>query len=119
MSTSTRRNARKRPEPAWTTKEGHRIAVRDMDNGHLLNTIRFLERAAERKVQDFMSCPMPNGDMALMAWEQEFDAMCSAEVEDFFPIYKHMIAEAVRRGLDFNMPAFAADRIANADEFPG
>ena len=110
---------RKPKGPMWTMKDGQRIAVRDMDNGHLLNTIRFLERAAERKVQDFMSCPMPNGDMAMMAWEQEFDAMCDAEVEDFFPIYKHMIAEAVRRGLDFNMPAFAANRIATPDEFPG
>lgn len=66
-----------------------------------------------------LATPMPNGDMATMAWEQEFDAMCDAEVEDFFPFYKHLIAEAVRRGLDLNMPAFAAKRIATPDEFPG
>ena len=29
------------------------------------------------------------------------------------------IAEAVRRGLDLNMPAFAASRVAAPDEFPG
>lgn len=107
------------PEPAWTTKDGRGIPVRLMDNGHLLNTIRMLERAAEAKVQAFMDCPMPNGDMAVMAWEQEFGVMCDAEVEDFFPIYKHLIAEAARRRLDMTMPAFAANRIATPDEFPG
>lgn len=109
----------RRPEPTWTTKDGREIPVRLMDNGHLLNTIRMLERAAEQKVQDFMEYPMPNGDMAVMAWEQEFGRMCDAEVEDFFPIYKYLIAEAARRGLDLNMPAFAASRVATPDEFPG
>ena len=63
--------------------------------------------------------PMPNGDMAVMAWEQEFGRMCDAEPEDFFPIYEHLIAEAARRGLDLDMPAFAAGRVATPDEFPG
>lgn len=32
----------------WKCKDGREIAVRDMEDAHLVNTIRYLERRAER-----------------------------------------------------------------------
>ena len=40
----------------WKTKDGRKLWIKDMDNNHLLNTLRFLERGAKHeqgKVQTF------------------------------------------------------------------
>lgn len=36
----------------WKTKDGRKIRICDMDNRHLINTIRFLERKADEQVKE-------------------------------------------------------------------
>ena len=96
-------------EHMWTTADGKTIRIRDMDSGHLLNVIRLLERRAEREID---TC------MAMADIECGCADLFDDDVNFKHPIYDDMVAEAKRRGLDLTMPAFAANRIANTDEFP-
>lgn len=96
------------PRPKWTMADGRRIAVRDMDNGHLLNTIRLLERRGN----GYPDCDGDGKGNYTDPFADHYDF-------DPPPIYYDMTEEARRRGLDFSMPAFAANRIATPDEFPG
>ena len=98
----------------WTTADGKSIRICDMDNGHLLNTIRLLERMADTDAG--YAAAFAELDIGPDAYEWVND--CS-NTGDYYPIYDDMVEEALRRGLDLNMPAFAANRIANPDEFPG
>ena len=94
-------------EQKWTTADGTRIRVRDMGNGHLLNTIRLLERRG----YGFPDCDGDDKGNFTDPFE---------DYADFDPpdIYHDMVAEAHRRGLDLSLPGYAADRIATPDEFP-
>ena len=96
-------------ERMWTTADGKTIRIRDMDSGHLLNAIRLLERRAEREID---TC------MAMADIECGYADLFDDDVNFKHPIYDDMVAEAKRRGLDLTVPAFAANRIANTDEFP-
>ena len=98
-------------ERMWTTAEGKRLRVRDMDNGHLVNTIRMLERRADGEIGACMA-------IAAAEYDGYSDVFDDADVGSIYPIYDDMVAEAKRRGLDLTVPAFAANRIANTDEFP-
>jgi predicted transcriptional regulator len=42
----------------WKTKEGKEILIRDMDDRHLINAIRMLERRAEEGVRRIYGSPM-------------------------------------------------------------
>lgn len=61
----------------WTTKNGQELRPEEFRSGHLINTIKFLERRAAGLRQMFilqsLRLPEPNGDMAQLAWEQELD----------------------------------------------
>ena len=96
----------------WTMKSGKTIRIRDMDNGHLLNTIRLLERMADNEVG--YAAAYAELDIGPDAYDWVNDNACT---EDYFPIYHDMVAEAHRRGLDLRMPAYAANRVATPDEF--
>lgn len=87
----------------WTTKDGRKIKVGDMEDGHLVNTIRMLRRKYVT-VDEFLSAcayassPMA-GDMASMAVEQEIATM------SIMPwIFDDLVAEAARRGLAWEVP---------------
>lgn len=96
----------------WTMKGGKTIRIRDMENGHLLNTIRLLERMADSEQGICMAMAEAEYD----GYSYVFD---DSDVSDFYPIYDDMVAEALHRGLDLSLPAFAANRVATPDEFPG
>ncbi len=81
----------------WTCKDGRKIRIKDMDDGHLTNTIKFLKRQHAQALD--ISPPCFQGEMAQMYAEQEYDNRMSSEVWDLFPIYMDMVEEAERRGL--------------------
>lgn len=94
-------------------KGGKRVRICDMDNGHLLNTIRLLDRMADSEVS--YAAAFAELDIGPDAYDWVNDNSCT---EDYFPIYHDMVEEAQRRGLDLRLPAYAANRIATPDEFP-
>jgi hypothetical protein len=75
-----------------------------MDDAHLLNTIRWLERTHEWRllaaaVPYFGLDPDRMGEMAYEAASQECEAMAEWDVGDLEPRYNTMLDEAERRGL--------------------
>lgn len=84
----------------WTTKDGRTIAVKDMSDSHLLNTMKMLERNHSISViEASRSFPTFQGDMAQYYAEQSWFAIQESSVEEMYPIYADMFDEADRRGL--------------------
>lgn len=57
----------------WTNKDGQKISIKDMDDKHLLNTIRYLRRR--------------NYELG------------KGSTRDKYPVYRKLRKEATRRGL--------------------
>jgi len=93
----------------WRTKDGREIAVRDLEDAHLLNVIRFLRRRAG--VIQFMEvtelavsmAATLHGEMSLHRAEQEVEALGEQDPEEYLlenrPDYVAMLNEAKRRRL--------------------
>ena len=86
-------------------KTGEEIAVKDMDDNHLLNTIAMLERGAENyrdnEAYAVQMCPL-NGDMATLSQDTEVNRILNMTPEEYIENrtpYKTMIWHAKRRGL--------------------
>ncbi len=92
----------------WKIKNGETVLIKDMDDNHLLNTARFIERNTEKYVsqtQDFyLLCVPPNGQMAQDCFDREFDEvmeMSTGELLDRNKSYKEMVSEIKKRKLNF------------------
>lgn len=92
----------------WTTKEGTVIPIDELKSSHLRNIISMLERNAgqfrDRYVlKNYVFDRHPQGEMAQIAFDDEMTSLMDAHPEDLLdricPAYKHLIAEAVSRGL--------------------
>lgn len=87
------------PDPEsdiWITRDKRQIPIAQMDDSHLLNTIRFLERNCVNHAE--LPYPTTNGEMAQYYAEIEY---AEALGRPAFPAqYERMLAEAERRGLD-------------------
>jgi hypothetical protein len=69
----------------WKTKDGRSIAIKDMSDEHLINTIRFLARAHARYVSDSVAVDVAslfNGEMSQMYAEQEQQVAFESTPED-------------------------------------
>jgi hypothetical protein len=83
----------------WKTRDGTKIRIRDLDDEHLLNILRLLDRVHEHNVAQWISIPPPHGDIAQDCWEREMDTMLEADAALSFPIYADLWTEALDREL--------------------
>ena len=102
----------------WKTREGQQVRIRDMDDRHLLNTLRMLQRHAWRRLVAanlaYIDGPRPTADMAEMAFEAEADHVAELTTEDALedmPKYQELAEEARRRGLDIPRPPVVATAV--------
>jgi hypothetical protein len=80
----------------WKCRDGRKIRVKDMDDAHLANTIRMLQRQTTAMK---MNAPFPvmQGDMAQHYAESEFYSLMRANPGDIWPIYDDLVEEAYKR----------------------
>lgn len=92
----------------WTTREGQHIRLCDMDDKHLLSTLKMLERYASacraRDLQGNMwFADILNGEQAIASAEENVATLTDDEFDEQKeycpPIYWKMLNEATRRGL--------------------
>lgn len=87
----------------WQMKDGRRIRLREMSDGHLENTLKLLVRAAvvgqARNDIGWIYGPRPNGDMASLASDQACAEEAQKTYEDYVTdIYWFMVEEYEFRG---------------------
>jgi hypothetical protein len=91
----------------WKAKDGRVIPIAELDDVHLGNVIRMLDRqghcfdAELRRLRAYLVGPLPSGDGAQIAFEQECDA-----AGDFFDQHDIHIVELLR--LVHRLPRYAA-----------
>lgn len=78
----------------WTKRDGTKVPVREMHDAHLVNAIKMC-RHQGLVSEPMLLGPMPMGEMAQYAWEQE----CEEAWDKYFPPLKWLEEEAARRGL--------------------
>ena len=87
----------------WTMRDGTKIAIKDMDDKHLVNTIRLIERKVSEKYGRDISCGYKmlgflQGEQALMDVESSLDQMEEDGPE--YPVeYQYLLDEANKRKL--------------------
>jgi hypothetical protein len=95
-----------RPETSrlvWTTKRGVQMRISAMQDSHLCNTLRILERKAFLNTTAIWSMDPPQGEYAQLAYEEElskinpFDAAVATTPRH--PLYPALVMEAEWRGL--------------------
>lgn len=85
----------------WITKDGRRIPIVDMGDGHIVNTIRMLRRTCRDTSRDEVYLTVPGslrGEHAIDAAWGEFDHHFSKPAPP--PQLETLCAEAKRRGLN-------------------
>lgn len=84
----------------WTQKNGQKIRIKDMDDKHLINTIRMLERNSQYYLNEAILglCSL-QGEMAIYYAEQEIDRLIGEPC--LHPLYEDLVEEAMKRDLEF------------------
>ncbi len=89
----------------WMTQNKELIPVKDMSDGHLLNTLRLLRRVAnshlDNQIKMYLNAPPLLGEMAQDAFDREFDELTE---KDWKALYNEealdvLLSEAHKRGL--------------------
>jgi hypothetical protein len=95
----------KKQTAIWRTKDGKKSRICDIEDSHLLNIIKYLERRAEliysyRLHELIRADSIISGEMATMAIENELLQLEEKGADPFeFPIYNKMLHERDRRKL--------------------
>ena len=84
----------------WTTKDGTKISIPQLEDSHLMNIIRLLERQYALTISAYLCGPEPSGDMAQDCFDREFDTLNEGGPSALNPQYDELIEEADKRGLD-------------------
>lgn len=83
-------------EPLWQTKSGQLLRPSEMHTRHIENALAMLKRAGyvgPSTVSFYLSCPLPHGDGAMDAFDQEWDAVMDASVSKFVDIFKNILKQ--------------------------
>lgn len=75
----------------WIMKDGTQINVKNMETSHIKNSLAMLKRKGFIAQSTFESyfCCYPRGDMAQMAFDQEFDEVMKSPVSQFIDIFEN------------------------------
>lgn len=91
-----------RTDPVWTKRDGTTVRIADMDDSHLVNTLRMLRRKFVTPREFLAACryaqTAPDG--AQMAVEQEIANMQVMPQET----WNALVSEAAHRGLTWEAP---------------
>lgn len=80
----------------WKTKDGKKIAIKDMETSHIQNALNLLKRKgfiSRKTLRFYLSTPGPNGDMAQWAFEQELDDVISSPVSSFIDLFERELSK--------------------------
>lgn len=73
----------------WTTRNGDRVRICDMDDDHLRNTMAFLHRKAimecSEAVRTMLHVIPPSAEMASLDFERALDEALQSTWEDYVP----------------------------------
>lgn len=86
-------------ERVWKTKDGRKVRVCDMDDAHLINTIRYMDRRLEAMKWEMEYPNFPNPREQEIA-VRRFNDFMTAKPEYVWSFYLDMKVEAAKRGLD-------------------
>ena len=82
----------------WRTKDGRKIAIRNMTTSDLINTARMLEQKADQYVSTYFSAGLLiHGDLARYYWEDQLESEMSY-AEEMRLLGKIMQDEVLSRG---------------------
>lgn len=93
----------------WVTNDNRRIRVRDMEDDHLLRTIRMLiawgEKNRTKEALELLLMKSPNGEEAQSSLDCEINWLMSPFTLPTYlalkcPPWKSMLKEATKRGLE-------------------
>ena len=92
----------------WTTKNGKKIRICDMTNGHLINSINFIEKLANVITQKgivagYSMLSILQGECAIDDVSRELNYLeeYGIDPEDINPLYENLCNEAIRRDLEW------------------
>ncbi len=94
-------------KPTWTTRDGTVVAIKDMDDRHLVNIIRMMSRNAEALLDRtirlaWQALSTMHGEMAIDSVERDINALESMAPADYLEkctAYPALLEEAEGRGL--------------------
>jgi hypothetical protein len=90
-----------RKELLWTTKDGRKIAIKDMTTEHIQNTINLLKRNGFISVDTFnlyLSTPGPQGEMAQYYFDQELDEVLSSPTTEYLDLFEEELQRRESNG---------------------
>lgn len=84
--------------PVWVTREGKRVHVDEMETSHVRNALAMLKRKGfigPSTLKAYLVCEPPTAEMALMAFEDEFEEVMERPVSQMVDCFE---CELARRG---------------------
>ena len=75
----------------WITQDGRQLDPAAMSTQHIRNALNMLRRngfVSPKVVSFYMTCVEPNGEMAQVCFDREFQAVMEAPVSEFIDIFE-------------------------------